>query len=176
MTIEERIKNTIRDVANFPQEGIVFKDLTTILLNPEYYDLITNEIIKNLPSKPDAVVGIESRGFWFGTLVARALNVSFIPLRKKGKLPGSTDEVSYDLEYGRATLEVHKDHIKPNWNVLIHDDLLATGGTAMAAADLVELQNAKVLGYSFIVCLNFLNGADKLKQKTNFVHSIVTYK
>ena len=111
--------------------------------------------------KPDAIAAIESRGFWFGTLLAQKLNVPFIPLRKKGKLPGATESIHYDLEYGTATIEIHTGHVKKGWNIMVHDDLLATGGTAIAAAKLLEGQGAKIHSFSFLVNLTFL-GAEKL--------------
>lgn len=160
MSLEEKLKRIIRDVQDFPKEGIVFKDLTTVLLDVE----LTREVIKamaaNVAQKPDAIAGIESRGFWFGTLLAQELEVPFIPFRKVGKLPGETDQVHYDLEYGKASIEVHKGHIQKDWKVLVHDDLLATGGTALAAAELIEKQGALVHSFSFLVSLSFLE-ADK---------------
>ncbi|MEZ4979064.1 MAG: adenine phosphoribosyltransferase [Chitinophagales bacterium] len=157
MSLEEKLKNIIRDVPDFPKEGIVFKDLTTVLLDVELTREVVQAMAARVVDKPDAIAGIESRGFWFGTLLAQELSVPFIPLRKVGKLPGETDQVHYDLEYGRASIEVHKGHVQKNWKVLIHDDLLATGGTALAAAELIEKQGAEVHSFSFLVELSFLD-------------------
>jgi adenine phosphoribosyltransferase len=134
MSIQERVKATVRDVPDFPKPGILFKDITPILEDPVLCREITialSEAFRN--TKIDAVVGVESRGFLFGMLIAQQLNVPFIPVRKAGKLPYNTIQHSYTLEYGTATVEMHVGALKPEWNVLVHDDLLATGGTAMAA-------------------------------------------
>ena len=123
----------------------------------------------------DAIVGIESRGFWFGIMLANKLELPFIPIRKKGKLPYNTVSYSYDLEYGSAEIEMHEDEIKEGWNVLIHDDLLATGGTACAAAELLKIQKANVAGFSFVVDLTFLNGSDILKKYSENIFNLVSY-
>ena len=164
MNLEQELKEIIRDVADFPKEGIVFKDLTTVLLYPDLTRQVVEALAHALEEKPDAIAAIESRGFWFGTLLAQKLNVPFIPLRKKGKLPGETESVHYDLEYGTASIEIHKGHVKEGWKVMVHDDLLATGGTAIAAAQLLEAQGATIHSFSFLVNLTFL-GAGMLFQK-----------
>lgn len=164
MSLENELKAIIRDVADFPKEGIVFKDLTTVLLYPELTQKVVVALADAIEEKPDAIAAIESRGFWFGTLVAQYLGVPFIPLRKKGKLPGETDEIHYDLEYGRATIEIHKGHVQKGWKVMVHDDLLATGGTAIAAAQLLERQGAQIHSFNFLVHLSFL-GATPLFEK-----------
>ncbi len=174
--ISTRLREAIRDVPDFPKKGIVFKDITPILLNPQLTRDIVDEMAKNVSDlNLNAVVGIESRGFWFGIMLANKLNIPFIPIRKKGKLPYKTVSYNYDLEYGSAAIEMHKDELKENWNVLIHDDLLATGGTACAAAELIKTQNTNVAGFSFVVDLSFLNGAEKLKKYSENIFNLVRY-
>ncbi len=165
MSLEQKLKDIIRDVQDFPKEGIVFKDLTTVLLDPQLTAEVIEALASSVKDKPDAIAAIESRGFWFGTLLAQKLQVPFIPLRKKGKLPGNTDLVEYDLEYGSAIIEIHKGHIKKDWKVMVHDDLLATGGTALAAAKLIEQQGAYVHSFNFLVNLTFLGAAKVFEQK-----------
>lgn len=125
--------------------------------------------------KLDAVVGIESRGFLFGMLLAQKMEIPFIPVRKQGKLPWDTISHSYSLEYGEATVEVHTDSIHPDWNVLVHDDLLATGGTARAAAELIKKLNGTVAGFSFLVELEFLKGKEQLDPHTTEIKSLIYY-
>lgn len=161
--LAEKIKQTLRDVPDFPKPGIIFKDITPVLKDSQLCAEITAALVLQLKNiKIDAVAGIESRGFLFGLALAQALNVPFIPIRKAGKLPYKTIKQSYDLEYGSATLEVHEDAFEAGQHVLIHDDLLATGGTVVAASKLVEQLNAKVAGYSFLISLDFLNGRERL--------------
>jgi adenine phosphoribosyltransferase len=175
-SLEEKIKNTVRDVPNFPKEGILFKDITPVLHNPSLCDEITTSFATQLTSTPvDAVVGIESRGFLFGFALATKLNVPFILIRKAGKLPYKTISCEYQLEYGKAVLELQEGEIKPNWNVLIHDDLLATGGTAEAAAKLIRMQQGTVAGFSFVIGLDFLKGRLPLKQFSDTFISLVHY-
>lgn len=162
--LADRIKDAIRDVPNFPKDGIIFKDITPILQDAQ----LCKDILKDLHSKYknekiDAVLGIESRGFLFGPQLALMLGIPFIPVRKKGKLPYKTISESYTLEYGKATLEMHTDALKSGDRILIHDDLLATGGTAAAAAKLSKQLGAEVAGYSFLVELAFLGGAKLLQ-------------
>lgn len=174
--IEEKIKQTIRDVADFPKPGIVFKDITPILKDPVLCGEITQELVQRLQGvNIDVVAGIESRGFLFGLALAQALNVPFVPIRKAGKLPYTTIQQSYDLEYGSATLEVHEDAFQANQNVLIHDDLLATGGTVVAASALVQKLNANVIGYSFLISLDFLKGKNRLEKFSNDIFSLAAY-
>lgn len=176
MNVESRIKQAIRDVADFPKEGVVFKDLTPLLLDPVLTEDITNEIIAQANgAKIDAVCAVESRGFLYGMVLAHKLKVPFIPIRKKGKLPGETIEFTYDLEYGSATVEVHLDDIQPGWNVLVHDDLLATGGTAAAATELMKMRHAKVVAFAFLLELDFLHGRKKLEQYHSKIISLVRY-
>ncbi|MEQ8623929.1 MAG: adenine phosphoribosyltransferase [Vicingaceae bacterium] len=174
--LTQQIKSTIRDVPDFPKKGILFKDIMPILENPALTREITMAFVKAAQDlNLDAVMGIESRGFFWGLLIAQELNIPFIPIRKKGKLPYKTISHEYDLEYGSAVIEVHEDAIKPNSRVLIHDDLLATGGTAAAAALLVEKQQAVVAGFSFLVILEFLKGKEKINAFSEQIYGIVTY-
>ena len=174
--ISSRLTSVIRDVPDFPKPGIIFKDITPILLDAQLTRDIVDEMASNVTKlNIDAIVGIESRGFWFGIMLANKLNIPFIPIRKKGKLPYKTVSYSYDLEYGSAEIEMHQDEIEKNWNVLIHDDLLATGGTACAAAELIKMQNANVAGFSFVVDLSFLNGSEPLKKYSENIFNLVRY-
>ncbi|MGB3946973.1 MAG: adenine phosphoribosyltransferase, partial [Bacteroidia bacterium] len=161
--LQQQLKNAIRDVADFPKPGILFKDITPILHNPKLCDEIVSAFATFYKDKNiNAIVGVESRGFLFGFALANKLNVPFILVRKAGKLPYKTIAYEYDLEYGSAKVEMQIDEIKPNWNVVIHDDLLATGGTAEAAAKLIQMQKGNVAGFAFVVELDFLNGKKRL--------------
>lgn len=172
----EKIIKAIRNVPDFPKPGIQFKDITPILHDPQLCGEITDAFVEQLGNrKIDAVAGIESRGFLFGMLLARKLNVPFIMVRKAGKLPYTTIGVEYALEYGTARIEMHTDALKPGWEVLIHDDLLATGGTAAAAARLTEMQGARVAAFAFVVELGFLNGRNALQAHTGTCISLVNY-
>lgn len=174
--IEQRIKNSIREVPDFPKVGIGFKDVTPLLLDPELSRAILAAMVdyaKDL--QLDAIVGVDSRGFLFGSSLARELDIPFVLVRKKGKLPADTVSVSYDLEYGAATLEMHKDAIKTGDKVLIHDDLLATGGTAQAAGQLVEQVGATVSAFLFVVDLAFLDGKKLLDGFGAGCHSLAIY-
>jgi len=175
MNIKESIKAAVRDIPDFPKPGIIFKDITPILLDAELCDRITDYILESISQPFDAIVGVESRGFLFGLPLATKAGVPFIPARKKGKLPGETEAITYDLEYGTATIEIHKGHLKPGAKVLVHDDLLATGGTAKAAADLVNALNAEVVAFSFLINLGFLKGSEKLEEVSRNIYSIVEY-
>jgi adenine phosphoribosyltransferase len=176
MSVIEKTKSLIRDVADFPKPGILFKDITPILENPVLCREITKELAQPFENQDiHAVVGIESRGFLFGMLIAQHFNIPFIPVRKAGKLPYKTVSWTYDLEYGSAVVEMHQDVIRPEWNVLIHDDLLATGGTACAAAELIKLQKGKVAGFSFLVELGFLNGRNALEKHCTQTHALIQY-
>ena len=174
--IIDLIKSTIRDVKDFPKAGIVFKDITPILENPELTSDITKEFVNQMKGlKVDAIMGVESRGFFWGPMIAQAIGVPFIPVRKKGKLPYKTISYKYNLEYGSAEIEVHEDAIKEGANILIHDDLLATGGTAAAAAEIVLKQKAQVVGFSFLVILDFLEGSEVLSKYNNNITGLVDY-
>ncbi len=176
MTITEKLKAAIRDVPDFPKPGILFKDITPILESPELCKEITAALAAPYLNKlPDAIVGVESRGFLFGMLLAQYFNIPFIPVRKAGKLPYKTISHSYNLEYGSATIEMHIDSIKQGWNVVVHDDLLATGGTAAAAAELIRKQNARVTGFNFLVELQFLDGRKALESYNTRVDSLLAY-
>ncbi len=176
MTLENKIKDTVRNVPDFPKPGINFKDISTILEDPTLSKEILASFVSQLKDKQiDAIVGVESRGFIFGMPLALALNIPFILIRKKGKLPYKTIEYTYNLEYGTATVEMHIDAIKKDWNVFIHDDLLATGGTAMAAAELVKEQGGNIAGFGFLINLSFLNGEENLAKYSNNIINLVTY-
>tara|TARA_Y100000589_G_scaffold24455_1_gene20204 strand:+ start:2387 stop:2914 length:528 start_codon:yes stop_codon:yes gene_type:complete len=174
--ISQKIHQAIREVPDFPKPGINFKDITTLLLDSKLSSNIIDAFIERLKRKKiDAVVGIESRGFLFGFLLASKLEIPFIPIRKVGKLPGETLRYKYDLEYGSAEVEIHKSDIKKGWNVIVHDDLLATGGTACAAAELVQDLGAKVTAFTFVISLDFLNGIQKLEQYSKDIVSLKRY-
>jgi adenine phosphoribosyltransferase len=174
--LENKIKSVIRDVPDFPKPGILFKDITPILHDQKLCTEIVNEFAKRLSDqKVDAIVGIESRGFLFGFALANKLGIPFILVRKAGKLPYKKISHEYTLEYGSAKVEMHEEEILPGWNVLIHDDLLATGGTAEAAAKLIGMQGGKVAGFAFLVELGFLNGKEKLEQYSKNSISLVNY-
>lgn len=175
--IDKEIDALIRDVVDFPKKGISFKDITPLLMDKNISDKIILEFKSRIMDLDiDAVVGIESRGFLYGFLLANKLGVPFIPIRKSGKLPGETIKYKYDLEYGSSEVEIHKDDIKKDWNVLIHDDLLATGGTACAAAELINLSGANVAGFTFIVSLDFLSPNKKLIKYSSNIFNLVEYK
>lgn len=174
--LQTRVKDAIRDVPDFPKPGILFKDITPILLDTKLCADVSETLAEKVKDwKVDAIVGVESRGFFFGMMMAQVLNVPFIPIRKAGKLPYKTVSHQYDLEYGTATVEMHQDVIESGWNILIHDDLLATGGTASAAAELIQKQQGTVAGYAFLVTLDFLNGKDALSNYSNNFVSLVNY-
>ena len=174
MSLESRIKEIIRDVPDFPREGIIYKDITPLLADAVALDQTLNALAAPFrESPPDLVAGVESRGFIFGTAVAAKLGAGFIPIRKPGKLPAKTLRETYDLEYGTDTLEVHTDALEKGSRVLLCDDLLATGGTAMAAANLLKRLGADIIGISFVIELAFLNGRSKLAGFP--VSSLVTY-
>ena len=175
MNLEANIKAAIRDVADFPKPGIMFKDITPIFHNQTLCNQIVDGFVNIIGPKPDAIVGIESRGFLFGLLLANKLGIPFVLIRKAGKLPYKTISYEYELEYGTAKIEMHVDSLKPNWNVVIHDDLLATGGTAAAAAQLVKQQNANVNAFTFLVELEFLKGKEKLITHSNNIICLAKY-
>ena len=159
----EALKKMIREVPDFPKPGILFYDITTLLKNSSGLQALSDRFAERYAEhRPDVVVGIEARGFIFGPLLATRLETGFVPVRKPGKLPADTVEVSYDLEYGRDTLQVHRDAVEPGQRVLIVDDLLATGGTAAATCKLVEKLGGQVAGLAFVIELTFLNGRDRL--------------
>jgi adenine phosphoribosyltransferase len=172
--MSEELKKYVRDIPDFPKPGIIFRDITTILKDPVSLKLTAKELFlaaENLSA--NKVVGIEARGFIFGAMLANKLDAGFVPIRKPGKLPAAVEKQTYDLEYGTDTIEIHKDAILPGDKVIIHDDLLATGGTAKAAAMLIEKLGGKVLQFSFIIELGFLNGRKVLSDYD--VKSIINY-
>lgn len=165
-TLRQRLLENIRDVQDYPKPGIVFKDITPVLANPMLVnDIIHEQAIYWRAHGIEAVLGIEARGFIFGSMLAHALACPFIPVRKAGKLPYKSLTQAYDLEYGSAAIEIHEDAILPNCKTLIHDDLLATGGTALAAARLVERAGGRVGGFSFLINLSFLEGEQKITNR-----------
>ncbi len=164
--ITEYLKSVIRNVPDFPKPGIQFKDITTLLNDHKALRLTTQELCKPyLSLDVNKIVGLESRGFLFGTNMAERLNASFVPIRKPGKLPAETISESYELEYGTDSLEIHTDAISEGDRVLIHDDLIATGGSAKAASELVRRLGGEIVGYSFIIELTFLNGREELSSQ-----------
>ena len=167
-------KRMIRSVPDFPEPGILFRDITPLLADPKGFHIVLDMIAHRFVGEHiDAVVGIESRGFIFGGALAARLNASFVPVRKPGKLPFRTDKVSYSLEYGEQELEMHRDALAEGTQVLVVDDLLATGGTAAAAGELVHRQGAEVHAYAFVVELKSLGGRQRLSPAP--VISIVRY-
>jgi len=159
----EQIKNAIRDVPDFPKEGIIFKDITTVLSDPDLLQQSINVFVEQYKDQRiDKVAGIEARGFIFGAAVAAALGAGFVPIRKQGKLPYKTIAASYDLEYGSATIEMHVDAVQQGERVLLLDDLLATGGTAAAAIELLTKCGGEIASVAFLIELAFLNGREKL--------------
>jgi adenine phosphoribosyltransferase len=177
MSVKERLVATVRDVPNFPKEGILFKDITPVLGDAELCEDIVNKMLDDYlhmdMENIDAIAGVESRGFFFGFLLANKLGVPFIPIRKAGKLPFTTVSKEYALEYGTATIEMNSDAVTKGMNVLIHDDLLATGGTAAAAAELIEEQGGTVAGFNFIITVGHLKGGENLTKFSNNIYEII---
>ncbi len=168
------LKGHIRDIPDFPKEGILFKDITTLLKDKDAFKKSIDLLARKFKNEKIAqVVGVEARGFIFGAALAYKLGVGFVPVRKKGKLPGKTKSVTYALEYGTDSLEIHEDAIKPKSRVLIVDDLLATGGTIEAVSKLIREQKAVVAGIAFLIELQFLKGKDRLKDFD--VYSVLKY-
>jgi adenine phosphoribosyltransferase len=168
------LRAKIRDIKDFPTEGILFKDITTLLKDgPAFRRVIDLLAAHYQRERVEIVVGIESRGFIFGGALAHQLNAGFVPVRKLGKLPGKTIEVEYELEYGRDALAVHEDAIHPGQRVLAVDDLLATGGTMAATLRLIEQLGGQVVGVTFLIELAFLHGREKLKNYP--LHSVIVY-
>ena len=164
----------IRDIPDFPKPGILFKDITTLLKDPEAFEASIQELAAPYRDRAvDFVVGVESRGFIFGAVLARELKVGFIPIRKPGKLPAETVSASYELEYGTDSVEMHRDAIEPGQRVLLVDDLLATGGTMEAACRLVEELKGEIVGIAFLIELTFLRGRKKLGERE--ILSLIRY-
>tara|TARA_B100001057_G_scaffold354520_1_gene356484 strand:+ start:259 stop:786 length:528 start_codon:yes stop_codon:yes gene_type:complete len=170
------LKKHIRSIPNYPKKGILFRDITTLIKNPEAFKY-TNDKIIELASKIefDKVAAIESRGFVFASTVSYKLKKPFILLRKKNKLPAEVHSVNFELEYGKATIEVHKDSIEKNEKVLVIDDLIATGGTAEAAAKLIKISGGEVAGFIFVINLFDLPGNNLLKEKGYFTKSLIEF-
>jgi adenine phosphoribosyltransferase len=176
MELSNKINLAIRDVHDFPKDGIVFKDITPIMMDAG----LSNEILEALAEQfrsenLQGIAGIESRGFLFGFPLAMALGIPFIMIRKKGKLPYEKISHAYDLEYGSAVIEMHSDAFSPGDRILIHDDLLATGGSAAAAAELIQKCQGVVAGFNFMVELQFLEGREKLKTYSENISNLVQY-
>ena len=168
------LRQCIRDVPDFPKAGIIFKDITTLLKDKDAFRYVIDTLADLYKGKEiDQIVAIESRGFIFGTALAYVLGTGFVPIRKPNKLPAEKQRIEYALEYGTDCIEIHADALKPGQTALIIDDLLATGGTAAAAAALVEKLGARVLGLGFIIELTFLNGRSRLNGYD--VHSLIQY-
>jgi len=168
------LRAKIRDIKNFPSEGILFKDITTLLKDGPAWRFAVDSLANRYQGeRVDVVVGVESRGFIFGGAIAHQLRSGFVPVRKVGKLPAKTIEVEYELEYGRDALAMHEDAISPGQRVLAVDDLLATGGTMAATLRLVEQLGGRVVGVAFMIELAFLHGREKLKNYP--LHSLIVY-
>lgn len=175
--ISTKLKNSVRDIPDFPKPGIIFKDITPILKDAQLCSEVIDAFVHQMEgNKVDVIAGIESRGFLFGLMLANRLQIPFIPIRKQGKLPAKTIQESCELEYGSAILELHADALIPGQRVMIHDDLLATGGTVLAATRLVQRLGGVVAGYSFVISLDFLNGQEKLKEVSENIITLASYK
>ena len=173
----DKIKNAIRTIPDFPIEGIMFRDVTTLYSNPEAMKEVINLTCDYWKSKGlTCIAGIEARGFITGSIIANTLSLPFIPIRKKGKLPHNTLSQEYNLEYGKATIEIHTDAVNRNDNVLIVDDLIATGGTALASIELIHKLDAKVSGCTFIIDLPELGGRKKIEDKGIEVQSLCDFE
>lgn len=174
MSLQQKIESHIRIIENFPQEGVSFKDFSEIFQNPELCKEIIQTFARHVRGKVDLVCGIESRGFIFGFPLALELGLPFVMVRKKGKLPPPVVSASYALEYGEATLEIVRGQIPSGARVLIHDDVLATGGTAAACGELIKAVGAIPEFYSFLIELDFLNGREKIDVESE-VYSLLNY-
>ncbi len=171
------LKQKIRTVPHFPKEGIMFRDITTLLKDAKGFRKVVDELTQRYVDTPvDLIVAIESRGFILGGALAHQLGKGFVPLRKKGKLPFEVESVEYELEYGKDKMEIHKDALEKGMNVVIIDDLLATGGTALAALELVEKLGAKIMEFAFIIELPDLGGRKKLEDKKQKIFSMVEFE
>ncbi|HVV56307.1 MAG TPA: adenine phosphoribosyltransferase [Mucilaginibacter sp.] len=174
--IEDQIKSAIRDIPDFPKPGIVFKDITPILKDPVLCENILDAFVAKLKdTRIDVIAGVESRGFLFGLSLACRLGVPFIPIRKAGKLPYTIRQKAYKLEYGSAIIEMHIDAFEPGQHILIHDDLLATGGTVTAASELIHEMGGIVAGFAFVVGLSFLDGVERIKPISDNIIILADY-
>lgn len=176
MTLSEQLKACIRTVPDFPKPGIHYKDISTLFLNPGLLEQSIVAIAEALrPYHLNAIAGIESRGFLFGATIALHLNLPFVMIRKAGKLPAETYKMAYDLEYGKAEIEMHKDAIQTGWRVGIIDDVLATGGTALAAVKLIEMAGAQVPVCSFLADIMELNGKEHFSSRNIVIQTLLSY-
>jgi len=174
--ISQKIQSVVRDIYDFPKPGIVFKDVTPIFKDPALCTEIVDAFAEKLAHLDiDVIAGVESRGFLFVLMLANKLNKPFVPVRKPGKLPFSIVTKSYELEYGTATIEIHTDAFAPGSKVFVHDDLLATGGTAAATSELILELGGTVAGFGFVITLGFLNGEEKLLTYSSNIVSLTTY-
>jgi adenine phosphoribosyltransferase len=174
--IEQQIKAAVRDIPDFPKPGIVFKDITPILKDPALCENILDAFVQKLKhTHIHAVAGVESRGFLFGLSLACKLGVPFVPVRKAGKLPYTIRQKAYKLEYGTAVIEMHVDAFEPGQHVLIHDDLLATGGTVIAASELIHEMGGTVAGFAFVVGLSFLDGVERIRPISDNIIILADY-
>ena len=175
-TLQERVRELIIDIPNFPIEGIIFKDILPLFRHSDLVKELVSEMAKELrPHNPTALVAMESRGFLLGMPLALELNIPFICIRKKGKLPGAVAGISYLLEYGSAEIEIQKSALTPGDRVILHDDVLATGGTANAAAQLIQSTGAELIAFSFLMELNFLNGREIIGLNNAVVHTFAKF-
>ena len=171
------VQDYIRTIPDFPHEGIMFRDVTTLFSDPRGFRIAIDQLLHPYAGQPiDKVVGLEARGFILGGAIAHQLSLGFVPIRKKGKLPGKTIEQDYTLEYGTATMEVHDDALQPGEKVLLVDDLLATGGTAEAGIKLIERMGAEVIGCAFIIDLPDIGGRKKLEALGMDVHALCQFE
>ena len=170
------VQDYIRTIPDFPKEGIMFRDVTTLFNDPRGFRIAIDQLLHPYAGQPiDKVVGLEARGFILGGAIAHQLSLGFVPIRKKGKLPGKTIEQDYTLEYGTATMEVHDDALQPGEKVLLVDDLLATGGTAEAGIKLIERMGAEVIGCAFVIDLPDIGGRKKLEALGMDVHALCAF-
>ena len=168
------LKSYIREYPDFPEPGIMFKDISPILRSPDVMRYITDKLYDHFKDKKiDIIAGAESRGLIFASALATRFDKGFVMVRKQGKLPGITNKVAYDIEYGKDIMEIQQDAVSPGQNVWIVDDLLATGGTAKAAAELIEALQGNVVGFSFVIELNFLKGREKIEKYD--IQTLVSY-
>lgn len=163
MDIERLIKSEIRNIPDYPKKGVMFKDITPLLNNNLAFPIVIDALARQVPRYTETIVGIESRGFIFGAALAYKMSLGFVPVRKAGKLPYEKNSIDYDLEYGKATIEMHKDALEKGKNVLIVDDVLATGGTAEACGKLIKNMGGSISAFAFIIELTDLKGREKLK-------------
>jgi adenine phosphoribosyltransferase len=177
-SVSQYLRDHIRTVPNWPAPGVQFRDITPLLQNPKVFRILIDAFVHRYmeaPLRPDVVAGVDARGFILGAVVAYVLNIGFVPIRKKGKLPFTTVEETYELEYGSATVELHTDAVKPGDRVLLIDDLIATGGTMMAGKNLLEKLGAEVMEGAAIVDLPELGGSNRLRQAGLRLFTLVDY-